>query len=550
MNFQGNFLHLGDIDIEPLKTLVLELTEADWAQNSARQKKFEVHKDTQFIGLVYDEDFRHMNATRRPLLEKFSVELRPVLKLIADHYENSPETFSKFGRDVNGYFVRISLAKLFSKGHIVEHRDMNFSLCHAHRVHIPIITNEEVTFKVGNEFVNLKAGEVVEINNRRKHAVMNKSDEDRVHLILDWVFPWEPCCCSDKTHPGVRCTPQNCHETDILKIPCDCLPEMADVKKNSKVSASVMDINMKEVVINATKHLSDQDVSKLLQEPTIILSAPRSGSTLLFEQMKKLEHFWTIGGESHSIFRAFPKLRAENIQLDSMALNETHADEETCNLFRRCFLYLLKNHKGLPYLSLAQSERPPTINLLEKTPRNALNIAFLLRVFPDAKFIYLHRDPRQSVSSLIEAWTTGLDVRRFITFEDLPDWPLPAWCFILPKGWQKMKGRPLSEIAAFQWRESNKAIVDGLAELPKDSWTSVEYSAFVDDPEKELIRINKDLGFECENLSLPSGSIPFSQTTISPPDPDKWKRHEAEIESLWDELASVKEKISAFTQSN
>ena len=552
MNFQGNFLHLGKVDVSQIKALILQLTEADWQRENTRQKRYEVHKDTQFIGLVYDEDFRHMKSTKRPMLGKFADALRPLFTLIANYYENSPEIFAKFGKPVEGYFVRVSLAKLLAGGHISHHQDKNFSLCHSHRVHIPVITNDQVLFNVGQETVNLKAGEVVEINNRRMHAVTNNSELDRVHLILDWVFPWEPCCCSQKTHPGVPCSPQACVETDRLKTPCNCFPENKDPAQNDlsiPAAPNPADFDLKAAALEATQHLSDLDVQTLLSEPTIILSAPRSGSTVVFEQMSRIEHFWTIGGESHAIFRAFPHLRSENAQLDSMALNEGHADAQTCRLLRRCFLYFLKNQQGVPFLSLPPEERPSQVNLLEKTPRNALNIAFLLKVFPDARFIYLRRDARQAISSLIEAWTVGLETGRFVTFKDLPDWRLPVWCFLLPRGWRAMKGKSLADIAAFQWAESNIAIMEGLEGLPHERWVSIDYSDFITHPLITLERIARDTGFELGDTSPFRSELPLSRTTVSLPDPHKWKRHEKEIEKLWPQLKRVNSRIDAFIQS-
>jgi len=228
MNFAGNFRHIGEADLTDLRARVSDLTDANWLEDQVRSKRYEVHKDTQFIGLVFDEDFRHLQATRRPALERFITALQPILGQIAEYYETSAETQAKFENPVRGYFIRISLTKLVAGGKITEHRDLNFSLTHSHRVHIPIITNDQVWFFVGDEKRNLHSGEIVEINNRRHHHVTNEGDEDRVHLILDFVLPWEPCCCAEKTHPGERCTPQACMETVMAKTPCDCFSESSE----------------------------------------------------------------------------------------------------------------------------------------------------------------------------------------------------------------------------------------------------------------------------------------------------------------------------------
>src|SRR5690606_2336695 len=90
MNFPGNFRRLGAIEIDGLRERALALTDEDWARESIRQQRYEVHRDTETIPLVYDLDFRHRDGTRRPALAKFEPALRPALALVADHYENSP----------------------------------------------------------------------------------------------------------------------------------------------------------------------------------------------------------------------------------------------------------------------------------------------------------------------------------------------------------------------------------------------------------------------------------------------------------------------------
>lgn len=225
MNFQGSFKHIGHADIGSIKDLVVQLTDEHWAGSDTRQQRYEVHKDTQSIPLVFDEDFRHSNPTVHPAYELFGPVLRTLFAQIAEYYESSTEIYAKFGGPVQGYFVRVNLVKLRAGGTIAEHRDMNFSLAHSHRIHVPIVTSDKVLFDVGPDVMAMKEGEIIEINNRRKHSVVNGGAEDRVHLILDWAFPWEPCCCADKVHPGVRCSPQACVDIDRRKIPCHCFPE-------------------------------------------------------------------------------------------------------------------------------------------------------------------------------------------------------------------------------------------------------------------------------------------------------------------------------------
>ncbi|RIJ16837.1 sulfotransferase [Henriciella mobilis] len=304
--------------------------------------------------------------------------------------------------------------------------------------------------------------------------------------------------------------------------------------------------DLKPIATQETAGLGDAAIDALMPDPVIILSAPRAGSTLMFEQICRIPPFWSIGGESHAVFREFPHLRASDAALSSMALDERHADPQTADMFRRLFVLLMRDERGRRYLEYPPQARPGRVTLVEKTPRNALNIPFLLKVFPRARFVFLHRDPRQNVASLIEAWAVGLNKGRFITFRDLPDWPLPGWCFVLPPGWEKMRGRSLAEIAAFQWLACNEAILSGLSGLPAERLTVLSYADFMADPGKTLLGVCKALGIDGAPAGLNIGPMPLSRSTVSQPSPDKWRRFEAEIAPLLPQLTSMQARIDDF----
>ena len=288
-------------------------------------------------------------------------------------------------------------------------------------------------------------------------------------------------------------------------------------------------------------------IAAILRQPVIILSAPRSGSTLLFEGMLRMPGAWSIGGESHGLFNAFPHLRAENADLDSGSLDERHADRATCEGLRAAFLFLLRDHAGRRYLDRPPMQRPGDVRLIEKTPRNALNIPFLLRLFPDARFLYLHREPRAAVASLVEAWTLGLRTGRFATFSGLPGWDRPAWCFLLPPGWRAMAGKPLAEIAAFQWAAANDTIVERLAGLPPERWMALSYESLVGRPAETLRRAARFAGLDAGDDPEPI-SLPVSRTALTPPHPDKWRRHEEAIRPLLPRLEETAARIASLAR--
>ena len=217
MNFDDNFLRIGGANTEPIKALVSNLNSQDWEN--------EAHQDTQTIPLVHDVELGHTNPVRRPALQTFDRDIRSTLAIAADFYDKSDkgrELTEKYGV---GYFIRANLVRLLSGGETAENRDTNFSLTHSHRVHVPIITNNQVWFTVGQEKLHIPEGEIYEINNRRLYSMRNEGDEPCVHLILDYVLKGEKCCCGEKFHPDEPCTPEACADTDWGRLPCTCLPE-------------------------------------------------------------------------------------------------------------------------------------------------------------------------------------------------------------------------------------------------------------------------------------------------------------------------------------
>jgi hypothetical protein len=84
----------------------------------------------------------------------------------------------------NYCFPRIMLARLPAGGEISSHIDGDASH-YIHKIHVPLITNSKTMFHVGKKARYLPAGEIVEVNNKRAHAVKNDGDQDRIHFIFE-----------------------------------------------------------------------------------------------------------------------------------------------------------------------------------------------------------------------------------------------------------------------------------------------------------------------------------------------------------------------------
>jgi len=260
--------------------------------------------------------------------------------------------------------------------------------------------------------------------------------------------------------------------------------------------------------------------STVLKRPIFIVAAPRSGSTLLFETLAASEQLSTLGGEAHWLIESIPELRLGAPGVDSNRLGAAQANDAIA----AGILEQIERHlQDARWESVTLTDR---VRFLEKTPKNSLRIPFFNSIFPDALFVFLWRDPRENVSSIMEAWRSG----HWKTYNGLDGFGGP-WSLLLPPGWKTMNDKPLEEVAAFQWDVTNRIILDDLASLPPRRWMHLSYAEFIATPEDSIRRTCQfaQLNFDAALQARASLPLPLSRFTHTPPAPDKWRRNEAAI---------------------
>lgn len=271
-----------------------------------------------------------------------------------------------------------------------------------------------------------------------------------------------------------------------------------------------------------------------IKAPIIIVSAPRSGSTLLFETLVKHPDLYSIGGESHALIEHIPQLSTVARGYVSNALYAEDASYEVTSTLTKRFLDSARNSKGRP-----ASDGQQAIRLLEKTPKNALRVGFLNTVFADAKFVYLVRDPRENISSIMQAWRS----KRFVTYPNLPGWK-GNWSLLLPDGWQNFVDQPLQAVARFQWQQANERIMQALEQVSEDRKLLISYQQFVQDPLAITTKILQfaQLDTHCAPDML-RGGLALSRYTLSPPQKNKWH---ANAKQLADQMAHIDSTVESI----
>jgi hypothetical protein len=175
------FKDIGNIEVTLLKKQ-LQDNACDWDNEytQLRSSTFKgQHRDVAVIPLQWSMDNLRQPSTVPAPLTRFYDKYNDVQ--FFNKLENILRNF--YGE---GYFIRIMFLQLSAGSNISPHCDSGESLIVNKRVHIPIKTSNKVFFTVGGDRRVITEGEIVEINNQMIHQVENLSDEDRVHLVVDW----------------------------------------------------------------------------------------------------------------------------------------------------------------------------------------------------------------------------------------------------------------------------------------------------------------------------------------------------------------------------
>lgn len=258
--------------------------------------------------------------------------------------------------------------------------------------------------------------------------------------------------------------------------------------------------------------------SQVVKSPTFILGHPRSGTTFLYYLMSRDEHFgyctihesllphtFIVGGKLFKsiISKSLPPTRPQ----DKIIVNADSPQEEELAIaclsgisYMNSFFFpknalsnynesvLFKNEKAkrrwkkafkfyIQKLTYVKKGKP----LLLKSPANTGRIKEILEVFPDAKFVHIHRDPIEVYQSTIKL------------YEKI----IPLTCF------HKVEESEIEEYIVDSYRLMFEKFSNDIQSLAPEKITTVEYSSFSKDPIESLEQIYNELNLSSFKQSLP-----------------------------------------------
>ena len=258
-------------------------------------------------------------------------------------------------------------------------------------------------------------------------------------------------------------------------------------------------------------------------DPVFVIGCSRSGTTVTYETIAMSPQLRSFGYEIPEFWDGL--WGPHHNGWDSEAAGVDQARPEHRDAAQRYFFQRLGPGR-----------------VLDKTCINVMRVPYLHCLFPNARFVYIHRDGRDNVSSLMDGW---LHDGHFALSKTLGPFPCPVnidrgafkeWSFFLPPGWRDYNDAPLAEVCAYQWIMANRLALDAGRQIPPPQWIRLRYEDIFDRPVQMFREVFErlDLPFDaavrqrCATLDARPTSI-----VKGAPKKEKWKEgHAAEIERI------------------
>ena len=229
------------------------------------------------------------------------------------------------------------------------------------------------------------------------------------------------------------------------------------------------------------------------QVNVIVIGAPRSGTNMLRDVLTSL-----TGVASWPCDEINYIWRHGNVFHKSDEFDKSLATHRVCTYIRKQFRWVARKYSAQV--------------VVEKTCANSLRLPFVDAVVPDAKYIFVHRNGLDVVSSAMKRWNAAMDWRylarkaRFVPATDIPyyagrylwnriyrvlnrDGRLAFWGPQLADMDELLMKYPLDEVCALQWQKCVQRAQSAFSSMPTDRWHRVVYEDFVYEPKAELERI-------------------------------------------------------------
>jgi hypothetical protein len=258
-----------------------------------------------------------------------------------------------------------------------------------------------------------------------------------------------------------------------------------------------------------------------LKPPIILIGNHRSGTTLT-QELFGLHPDVVTWYEPRALWRYADPGRSDDES------DERDATDEVVGYIRGRFLKYQSRHGGR--------------QIMEKTPSNVLRVPFVYKTFPDAKYLYIARNPFSCISSNELKWHkpktwgglqrslsdvpisqihyyAGDFVRHMVVRRLLKKKYLAVWGPRYKGIDQDLKDYGMLRVLARQWARCNRKAREDLAKIANGRVLSFRYEDLIQDPPSVLRRIYDHCGLHCDD-----DIIGRARGMVDPGRQQKWLR--------------------------
>lgn len=254
-------------------------------------------------------------------------------------------------------------------------------------------------------------------------------------------------------------------------------------------------------------------------DPVFVIGCSRSGTTVTYETLAAASRFLSLGVEIPEFWNGLYGPLNNGWLSEAAGAEEARPEHRAAAL--RFFYQRLGN--GL---------------VLDKTCINTLRVPYLNALFPNAKYVFIQRDGRDNISSMMDGWRLGRTDGSFHLTQFFGPFPEPVainggefneWHFFLPPGWRAYNQASLEEACAFQWLSANRLALEGKRLIPEDRWIQLRYEDLFERPvgmfreafERLDVPFDTSLRERCAHLA-PTSIVKGA------PKKQKWREHNPE----------------------
>jgi hypothetical protein len=251
-------------------------------------------------------------------------------------------------------------------------------------------------------------------------------------------------------------------------------------------------------------------------DPVFVVGCSRSGTTITYETLAASGRFLFFGWEIPQFWNSL------HGPLNNGWASEAAGADDACDEHRTAALRYFYARLGAGWV-------------LDKTCINVMRIPYLYALFPQARFVFIQRDGRDNISSMMDGWRVGRSDGRFELSQFFGSFPEPVainggefrqWSFFLAPGWQRYNQASLEEACAFQWISANRMALEAKRHIPASQWVHLRYEDIFERPVEMFEQAFEELGlaFTAEMRARCAHLQPTSVVSGKPKQ-QKWKEH-------------------------